>query len=113
MSDWLQLLGPALGVAALGAGVLGGDALLPGRGRAWGWFTAVALLALLVASFAAPPSGAAAHAAYVAGPWTLYLQRVFLCAALLAVLGAMDWLEAAAGGRQAEYLAWCSSAPRG
>ena len=105
MSDWLQLHGPALGVAALGAGVLGGDALLPGRGRAWGWFTAVALLALLVASFAAPPSGAAAHAAYVAGPWTLYLQRVFLCAALLAVLGAMDWLEAAAGGRQAEYLA--------
>jgi len=105
VSDWIQLLGPALGVAALGAIVLGGDALFPGRGRAWGWFSVAALLALLLASFAFPPSGSAPHGAYAAGFWTLYLQRVFLCAALLAVLGSMDWLEVAAGGRQAEYLA--------
>lgn len=105
MSAWLQLLGPALAVAALGCLVLGGDALVPGHGRAWGWFSAAALLAVLLATLAIQPSGTAPHGVYAAGPWTLFLQRVFLCAALLGVLGAMDWLEAAAGGRQAEYLA--------
>src|SRR5262249_58352683 len=99
VSGWIQLLGPALGVATLGAMVLGGDALLPGRGRAWGWFSVAALLALLLVSFVLPPSGSAPHGAYAAGPWTLYLQRVFLCAALLAALGATDWLGLAAGGR--------------
>ena len=37
MTPWVPLLGPALAVAAIGALVLGGDALWPGRGRLWGW----------------------------------------------------------------------------
>ncbi len=105
MNPWVQLLGPALAVAALGAVVLGGDTLLPGRGRLWGWVAAALLLALLLGSTGLNSAGVAPHRAYVAGPWTLFLQRLFLCSALLAVLGSMDWLEARAGGRQAEYLA--------
>src|SRR5262249_35211183 len=50
-------------------------------------------------------AGATPHGAYVAGPWSLFLQRVFICTALLAILGSMDWLESRAGGRQSEYLA--------
>lgn len=105
MNPWVQLLGPALAVAALGAVVLGGDTLFPGRGRLWGWVAAALLLGLLVASLGLNSAGVAPHRAYVAGPWALFLQRVFLCSALLAVLGSMDWLEARVGGRTAEYLA--------
>jgi NADH-quinone oxidoreductase subunit N len=60
---------------------------------------------VLAGSFQSSPVGVAPHGVYAAGPWALFLQRLFLCAAILAVLGAMDWLEASAGGRQAEYLA--------
>jgi NADH-quinone oxidoreductase subunit N len=105
MNPWIQLLGPALAVAALGAVVLGGDTLFPGRGRFWGWLAAALLLALLVGSMGLNSAGVAPHRAYVAGPWTLFLQRVFVVSALLAILGSMDWLESRAGGRQAEYLA--------
>ncbi|MGZ6077034.1 MAG: NADH-quinone oxidoreductase subunit N [Myxococcaceae bacterium] len=105
MNPWFQLLGPAMAVAALGALVLGGDTLLPGRGRLWGWLAVGLLLALLGLSLGMNSAGAAPHRAYVAGPWSLFLQRIFVVSALLAILGSMDWLESRAGGRQAEYLA--------
>jgi len=105
MSGWLQLLGPPLAVAGIGCLVLAGDTLWPGRGRTWGWVASALLCAVLAGSFQVNPAGVAPHGVYAAGPWALFLQRVFLVAALLAVLGAMDWLEASAGGRQAEYLA--------
>jgi NADH-quinone oxidoreductase subunit N len=105
MTPWLELLGPALAVAALGAVVLGGDALFPGRGRLWGWLSVTLLVLLLVLSAGASSVGAAPHRAYVVGPWSLFVQRVLVCGAILAILGSMDWLESRAGGRQAEYLA--------
>ena len=105
MNPWFQLLGPAMAVAAVGAVVLGGDTLLPGRGRLWGWLAVALLLALLGLSLGMNSAGAAPHRAYVAGPWSLFLQRIFVVSALLAILGSMDWLESRAGGRQAEYLA--------
>ena len=105
MTPWVQLLGPALAVAAIGALVLGGDALWPGRGRLWGWVSVLLLLALLLVPSALGAAGVAPHRAYVAGPWSLFVQRVLLCSAILAVLGSMDWLESRAEGRQAEYLA--------
>src|SRR6185295_12152420 len=105
MTPWVQLLGPALAVAAIGALVLGGDALWPGRGRLWGWVSVLMLLALLLVPSALGAAGVAPHRAYVAGPWSLFVQRVLLCSAILAVLGSMDWLESRAEGRQAEYLA--------
>ena len=105
MNPWFELLGPAVAVAALGALVLGGDTLFPGRGRLWGWISVVVLTGLLVLSVGMTSAGATPHRAYVAGVWSLFLQRVFVCSAILAILGSMDWLESRAGGRQAEYLA--------
>ncbi len=106
MNPWFQLLGPAMAVAAVGArGPRGrhaparpGAALGLGRGGA-------AARAVLGLSLGMNSAGVAPHRAYVAGPWSLFLQRVFVCSALLAILGSMDWLESRAGGRQAEYLA--------
>ena len=105
MTPWLELLGPALAVCALGAVVLGGDALFPGRGRLWGWLSVTLLVLLLVLSLGASSAGIAPHRVYVTGPWSLFVQRVLVCGAILAILGSMDWLESRAGGRQAEYLA--------
>ena len=105
MNPWFQLLGPAMAVAAIGAVVLGGDTLLPGRGRLWGWLAVGLLLALLGLSLEMNSAGAAPHRAYVAGPWSLFLQRV-----LVVQRGAghprLDGLaRVARRGRQAEYLA--------
>ncbi|HZW89745.1 MAG TPA: hypothetical protein VFF12_11760, partial [Myxococcaceae bacterium] len=105
MTPWLQLLGPAMAVAAIGALVLGGDALWPGRGRLWGWISVVLLLAVLLVPSGMSMAGAAPHGAYVAGPWSLFLQRVLVVSVVLAILGSMDWLESRVEGRQAEYLA--------
>src|SRR5262245_2611502 len=105
MTPWLQLLGPAIGVAGLGALVLAGDAIWPGRGRLWGWISVVLLLGLLVLSLGMSNASIAPHRAYVSGPWSLFVQQVLLCSVVLAILGSMDWLEAQVGGRQAEYLA--------
>ncbi len=104
-SDWLQLLTLDLAVAGIAGLVLLGDAVLPGHGRVWGRLTAVLLAAVLGASFVLDVSGSTPHGAYVSDAWVLFFQRVFLCAALLAVLGALDWLEARAPLRQAEYYA--------
>ena len=105
MTPWLQLLGPAMAVAAIGALVLGGDALWPGRGRLWGWISVILLVALLLVPSWMSSGGVAPHRAYVAGPWSLFLQRVLVISVVLAILGSMDWLESRVGGRQAEYLA--------
>ncbi len=105
MNPWFQLLGPAMAVAGIGAVVLAGDTLLPGRGRLWGWLSVALLVALLVLSLGMNSAGVAPHRAYVAGPWSLFVQRVFVCSVILAILGSMDWLQERAGGRQAEYLA--------
>jgi NADH-quinone oxidoreductase subunit N len=105
MTTWLQLLGPAMAVAAIGALVLGGDAVWPGRGRMWGWISVVLLLLLLLVPPGMSVAGAAPHNAYVAGPWTVFLQRVLVIGVVLAILGSMDWIEARVEGRQAEYLA--------
>ena len=105
MTPWLQLLGPAMAVAAIGALVLGGDALWPGRGRLWGWISVILLVALLLLPSWMSSGGVAPHRAYVTGPWSLFLQRVLVISVVLAILGSMDWLESRVGGRQAEYLA--------
>jgi len=105
MTPWFQLLGPAIAVAGLGALVLAGDALWPGRGRLWGWISVVLLLGLFALSLTMSSAGIAPHHAYVAGPWSLFVQRVLVCSAALAILGSMDWLETTVAGRQAEYLA--------
>jgi NADH-quinone oxidoreductase subunit N len=105
VNSWFELLGPAMAVAALGALVLGGDTLFPGRGRLWGWISVVLLTGLLVLSVGMSSAGATPHRVYVSGAWSLFLQRLFVCSAILAILGSMDWLESRAGGRQAEYLA--------
>jgi NADH-quinone oxidoreductase subunit N len=105
MSSWLHLLTLDLAVAAIAALVLLGDALLPGHGRVWGRLTAVLLVVVLGASFVLELAGATPHGAYVSDAWVLFFKRVFLCAALLAVLGAIDWLNEQAPLRQAEYYA--------
>ncbi|MGO9832079.1 MAG: NADH-quinone oxidoreductase subunit N [Myxococcaceae bacterium] len=105
MGAWLHVLTLDLAVAGIGALVLLGDALVPGHGRFWGRLTAVLLVVVLGASFVLDLTGATPHGAYVSDAWVLFFKRVFLCAALLGVLGAMDWLDQQAPRRQAEYYA--------
>ncbi|MGO9064417.1 MAG: NADH-quinone oxidoreductase subunit N [Myxococcaceae bacterium] len=105
MPSWLHLLSLDMAVAAIAALVLLGDALLPGHGQRWGRLAAVLLAAVLGASFLVDVSGVTPHGAYVSDAWVLFFKRVFLCAALLAVLGAIDWLNQQAPLRQAEYYA--------
>ena len=115
MTPWFQLLGPALAVAgARGPGARRGRAAGPagagcGAGSRW------SLLGLLAAvPWTMSSAGAAPHGAYVAGAWSLFVQRVLVCAGILAILGSMDWLESARR-RAARPSTWrcCSSAPRG
>jgi NADH-quinone oxidoreductase subunit N len=103
MSDWLRLFTIDLAVAGVAALVLVGDALLPIRGRFWGWLAAGLLLAILATSFVLDVSGTAPYGVYVSDPWVLFFKRVFLVAGVLAILGSIDWLEEQAPGRQAEY----------
>lgn len=105
MTSWIGVFSLELMVAALAAVVLFLDAVAGVSGRVLGWLTAAALVAVFAASFFLEPGGAVPHGVAIAGPWPLFLQRVFLLAAALATLGSIDWLEARTPTRQAEYLA--------
>lgn len=103
MTPWIQVLSLPLAVAALAALVLVADTFLGVRGRTLGWFTAAGLLGITAASFFVDGAGVAPHGVLVSGPWELFFQRVFLAAAVLGVLGSIDWLEQRTPRRQAEY----------
>jgi NADH-quinone oxidoreductase subunit N len=99
---WLPLAVAALAVAVLLLDVLStpGDAL---AGRRVGWLAVAGLVATLVASFFVEARGTAAFGAYEAGPWSLFLQRVFLVAGVLGALGAIDHVAERTPRRQGEY----------
>jgi len=104
MPPWLHIFTLELAVLAIALVVLLCDALRPVRGRTLGWFAAAALAGVLGASFVVDLSGEAPHGVYAASPWSLYFQRLFLCAGILGVLGSIDWLEKRVSRRPAEYL---------
>jgi NADH-quinone oxidoreductase subunit N len=74
-----------------------------GAGKSGGYLTAAVLAVVLGASFFAHPSGPAFGGSYQASDWSLYFQRVFLAAALLAVLGSIDHVARHHEHRQGEY----------
>jgi len=104
MPAWLHILTLDFAVAGTALLVLLCDALSVPRGRVLGWLTAALLAAILTLSFFVDISGTAPHGVYVSGPWELFFKRLFLCAGILGVLGAIDWLEARVPKRQAEYV---------
>jgi NADH-quinone oxidoreductase subunit N len=104
MPSWLHILTLDLAVAGVAGLVLLCDTLFRVRGRTLGWLSAGALAGILALSFFVDVEGAAPHAVYVSGAWVLYFKRLFLCAGILGVLGAIDWLEERVARRQAEYL---------
>lgn len=105
MSSWIHVLTLDLAVVALAAAVLLVDALFAMRGRTLGWLVAAGLTGVLAASFSLDVVGATPHGAYVSDAWVLFFKRVFLVAAILGVLGSIEWLERNASRRQAEYYA--------
>ena len=105
MTAWVHVLGFDLAVAALAMLVLLVDAFARVPGKVLGWLTAAGLLAVLAGTFAFDVSGETPHGVYVSGAWVLFFKRTFLVAGVLAVLGAMEWLEQRAPRRQAEYYA--------
>lgn len=104
MPAWLHILTLDLAVLGLAAFVLLCDALFSIRGRTLGWLSAAVLAGILALSFFVDVAGSAPHGVYVSGPWVLYFKRLFLCAGILGVLGAVDWLESRVPRRQAEYM---------
>jgi NADH-quinone oxidoreductase subunit N len=105
VSSWIHVLSLDLAVVAIAALVMLVDALAPLRGRTLGWLVAAALTAVFAASFSIDVAGVTPHGAYVSDAWVLYFKRVFLAAAILGVLGSIDWLDRRAPKRQAEYFA--------
>jgi len=100
----LRPLALPLAVAATAAIVLIVDAFLPSRrGRLIGWLTAALLSGVLVASFLVDTSGPSAHGAYLGNAWAAFFARLFLAAGILAVLGAMAYVERQVVRRQGEY----------
>jgi len=108
MSDLLALWLP-LSVAGLAVLVLLADVLAPpvavvARGRALGWLTALGLAGIFVATFFVDKTTrTAAHGVYEASAWSLFLQRIFLVAGVLGVLGGLDDVAARTPRRQAEH----------
>lgn len=104
MPLWLPIA-----VALVGFFVLVVDSLLPmgqdaaGRGRSIGLLTAALLSVLLLLTWFVDGAGAVAGGAYVGSAWTLYLHRLLVLAAILAVLGAVDELARRVPRRQGEY----------
>lgn len=103
MTPWFHVFSLEFAVAALAALVLVGDTFLGLRGRVLGWLTSAGLAGILAASYFVNVAGSTPHGVYVSGPWELFFKRVFLAAAVLGVLGSIDWLESRAARRQAEY----------
>ncbi len=104
--SWLELVPLAtqliLVVGALTMLVI--DLLLPaGQKQVTAWGTLVVLLAALLSTWLLPQEGAAISGAYLGSPMALFLARVVLVAAILAVLGHAEYGERAYTGRQAEY----------
>ncbi len=104
MPAWLHILTLDLAVLGTAILVLLCDVLFSIRGRTLGWLTAGLLAGIVVLSFFTDVAGAAPHGVYVSGPWVLFFKRLFLCAGVLGVLGAIDWLETRVVKRQAEYI---------
>ncbi len=108
MNDFLALWLP-LSVAGLLVLVLLVDVLAPPkgavtRGRALGWLTAVGLAGIFAATFFVDASTRTAmHGVYEASAWSLFLQRLFLVAGVLGVLGGLDDVAKYAPRRQAEH----------
>ncbi|MCC6408734.1 MAG: NADH-quinone oxidoreductase subunit N, partial [Planctomycetes bacterium] len=105
MNSWIHVLSLDLAVVAIAAAVMLVDALLSLRGKSLGWLVAAALTGVLAASFFVDVAGVTPHGAYVSDAWVLFFKRVFLVAAILGILGSIDWLEQRASRRQAEYYA--------
>lgn len=103
MTNVLLVFAPVLMVAGLAALVLLLDAFASLPDRALGWLTATALCGVLGATFVLEGAGPVRHEVFVPGPWVLFFQRVFLAAAILSVLGSIDWLAERTPRRQAEY----------
>ena len=107
MSDLRPLWLP-LSLAALAALVLLHDLLAPPRGatpsgRGAGVLCAFGLTALLAATFFVDGAGTAASGAYQGNAWSLFFQRLFLAAGLLATLGGLDAVAKRTPRRQGEY----------
>ncbi len=106
MNDLLALWLP-LSVAGLAVVVLLADVLAPPgetHGRSLGWLTALGLGAIFAASFVVPDATRTAmHGVYEASAWSLFLQRLFLAAGVLGVLGGLDDVAKHAPRRQAEH----------
>jgi NADH-quinone oxidoreductase subunit N len=107
MSQLYTLLVP-IAIASLAAIVLVLDvAAAPGEaapGRRWsGWITLSGLVLAFAATFFGQGAGTAAFGAYAGGPWTTFVQRLVLAAAILGVLGAIDDVSERTPGRQGEY----------
>ncbi|MBN1337435.1 MAG: NADH-quinone oxidoreductase subunit N [Deltaproteobacteria bacterium] len=103
MTALLPLLLPllVLGVILL---VLVADLLLPATDRrAVGILAAAGVAGTLAASLAISPSGEAFGGSYVMDELTLYLDRVFLAAAVLGILAAIDHADRHFPTRQGEY----------
>lgn len=94
-----------LAVSAIALLILVLDALVvpARRGRVLGWLTALLLAATLALSFVVDTTGAAARGAYVGTAWTVFFDRLFLVAGILAVLGSLEYVERRVPHRQAEY----------
>ncbi|MCK6447652.1 MAG: NADH-quinone oxidoreductase subunit N [Planctomycetes bacterium] len=105
MSSWVHLLSLDLAVVGLAALVMLLDALASLRGRTIGALVVAGLVGVLIASFQIDVTGTTPHGAYVSDAWVLFFKRIFLCAAILGVLGSIEWLDRHAPKRQAEYYA--------
>ena len=80
------------------------DLALPsGKRRLVGLISAAFLAAALAASFAYAADGEAFGGAFVAGPWTAFVQRIVLVTALIAVIGGLDHVAKSWPKRQGEY----------
>lgn len=100
-------LGPLHVDLILSAGILVlllGDALLPpGKHRWTGVYALMLLLGCFGLTFVLELSGAALSGAYVGDGLSLLFKRIFLGAAMVAVLGSIEHVDEQTGHRQGEY----------